>query len=83
MSILVWLIAYIVGFGLLQLLLYRYFQREDPSPGTTPSPVEGSSAVAVGSTNGEPTGIHCRECGTHNESNSMYVYCQSCASRLR
>jgi len=83
MGVLVWLIAYVVGFGLLQLLLYRYFQGDDPSPDTTPSPVEGSASVAVDTQHGETTGIHCRECGTHNDSDSMYVYCRECASRLR
>ena len=30
-----WLVAYVVGFGLLQVALYRYFHRSEPTPETT------------------------------------------------
>ena len=83
MDVLVWLIAYVIGFGLLQLLLYRYFQRDDPSPETTPSAVEQSAPVAVDAPDGDADGRHCREWGTYNEHNSMFVYCRECASRLQ
>lgn len=83
MGVLVWLIAYVIGFGLLQLLLYRYFQRDDPSPETTPSPTEHGAPVALDAPEGEASGRHCRECGTYNEHDSMYVYCRECASRLQ
>jgi len=83
MGVLVWLIAYVVGFGLLQLLLYRYFQRDDPSPETTPSPVDHSVPASIDPPDSAATGRHCRECGTYNEHDSMFVYCRACTSRLR
>jgi hypothetical protein len=80
-----WLVAYVVGFGLLQLLLYRYFQREDPAPDVTPGPVERGGQSAIDGANGPATdgGVQCPHCGTVNEDGAMYSYCRECALSLR
>ena len=83
MGTLAWLVVYVVGFGLLQLVLYRYFRRDDPAPETTPAPIEGATPVAFETPTGTENGIHCRECGAGNRNDSMFVYCCECATRLR
>jgi|AntRauTorcE11898_2_1112593.scaffolds.fasta_scaffold09794_3 hypothetical protein len=82
MDVVFWLVAYVVGFGLVQLLLYRYFRRDDPAPDATPRRREAPTPVAVGESDDETSGVHCGECGTYNEHDSMFVYCRSCANRL-
>lgn len=84
-----WLVAYVVGFGLLQLLLYRYFRRDDPSPDATPGPVEGSArrslerpAEADGGTDADEA-RHCPHCGAANERIQTFSYCRECAGPLQ
>jgi len=83
MDVVFWLVAYVVGFGLVQLLLYRYFRRDDPAPDATPGRTERAAPVSVDAPDGDGTVVHCGECGTDNEHDSMFVYCRSCASRLQ
>jgi len=83
MGILAWLIVYVVVFGLLQLALYRYVQRDDPSPETTPAPIKGAPPVAFETPTEAGNGIHCQECGADNQNDSIFVYCCECATRLR
>ena len=83
MDVVFWLVAYVVGFGAVQLLLYRYFRRDDPAPDATPSPTERPAPLSVDTADGDVGSVHCGECGTDNEQDSMFVYCRSCASRLR
>ncbi|MFB6309393.1 MAG: hypothetical protein ABEH35_08695 [Haloarculaceae archaeon] len=84
-----WLIAYVVGFGLLQLFLYRYFQREDRSADTTPAPSDQSAPLAVDrprettEETHEDDGVHCKHCGTYNERDPMFSYCKECAQPLQ
>lgn len=89
MEVWTWIVAYIVGFSLLQLLVYRYVRdREASVERTSPRGAETYSAPvdqterapAVRSDGGE--GKHCPECGTFNESDS-YRYCRECVSPLR
>lgn len=79
-----WLIAYVVGFGLLQFLLFRYFQRDNPAPDATPGPVEGAggSAREGPRSNDDIAGVHCRHCGTFNEHQPTFAYCKQCISPL-
>lgn len=79
-----WLLAYVVGFGLLQVFLFRYFRRDDPSPDATPGRVErGAGASAPARSDDEPDGVHCRHCGTHNAYEPNYAYCRNCVRPLR
>jgi len=87
MEVWTWIVAYIVGFSLLQLLVYRYVRDREAS-GTAPSGAETYSAPldqterapAVRSDGGE--GTHCPQCGAFNEGDS-YQYCCECVSPLR
>jgi hypothetical protein len=45
MEVWTWVVAYIVGFSLLQLLVYRYFRDRDPSVERSSPPKEGSSGI--------------------------------------
>lgn len=79
-----WLLAYVVGFGLLQLYLFRYIRRDDPSPEATPGRIEGTGQASIeASTHGdEPDGVHCRHCGTYNEHQPTFAYCKRCVKPL-
>ncbi|MFC7074916.1 DUF7577 domain-containing protein [Haloarcula halophila] len=82
-----WLIAYVVTFGLVQLLLYHYFQHRgtsSESPESTPAGAgHGSAPVEPegGSVSGEV--VPCPECGTRNDGHRMIRYCRSCAASLQ
>lgn len=86
-----WLVAYLVGFVLLQLFLYRYFQRgESTSNGGNPRKSgyerleHGATADSVRNrADSETDGVYCRHCGTQNERDTMYSYCRNCAEPLR
>jgi len=78
----VWLTAYVLGFGLLQVVLYRHFSRRSPTHGGT----EGRVARASGghTSRSESTdSVVCTHCGTVNESHRMIQYCSDCAETLR
>ena len=80
-----WLIAYVVGFGLLQLLLYRYFQRDDPSPDVTPGPGDQSARRSLEQSR-EPSsddGRYCYHCGTLNGNEQPFAYCKECVRPLQ
>jgi len=83
----VWLTAYVAGFGLLQLLLYRHFrQRRTATPERGDHHV-GGRTTPTGDTDATPTNdadtAACQHCGTVNERHSMVRYCRSCAESLR
>jgi hypothetical protein len=80
-----WLIAYVVTFGLVQLLLYHYFQhRREPSPDSTPVGAgPGGTAVEAGGLSPESDAVCCPECGTRNEGHQMIRYCRVCAAALQ
>jgi hypothetical protein len=85
METLAWLVVYVVAFGLLQLVLFRYFQRDDPAPETTPSMADhGGGARADSGTErrGDDTGVRCRHCGTVNERHATITFCRYCVSPL-
>ena len=79
-----WLVAYVVGFGLLQVALYRYFRRSEPTPKTTEGRVDRGGTSAPPSLDTGPETIQpCEHCGTANESHRMIRYCRDCAEPLR
>jgi hypothetical protein len=84
-----WLAAYLIGFALLQLVLYRYFQRgESTHDAETREPgykrIEGSAATSeIGTHGGDEDTVVCQQCGTANERDGMFSYCRECAEPLR
>ncbi len=85
MDLWMWLLAYLLGFSLLQLLLYRYFSRDVPhGETTTPASGEHPTARLNGGTDTSTTaGTVCPNCGAENEPDAVYTYCQECLSRLQ
>lgn len=84
MDPLVWLAAYLLGFTVLQLLLYRYFRREVPrGETTTPASADGGTPRAATGTDAPDTdGSRCPHCGAENEAEGVYSYCRECLSPL-
>jgi hypothetical protein len=86
MEIWAWLLAYVLGFGLLQLFLYRYFSRKQGAlDGATPPGTEGARR-APPDHDGEDSGdgaLRCQHCGAANENEASFTYCRECASPLR
>lgn len=82
----VWLAAYLVGFLLLQLYLYRYFMNES----TTTRSAERATPVSEGATSAvdppenvpDSDLVTCRVCGANNENHQMFSFCRECGSRL-
>ena len=81
----VWLIAYLIGFALLQLLLYRYLQRGESTHEGEREPgyrrLEQRAAAADVGTTDDVGGVHCAQCGTRND--RMYSYCRNCTEALQ
>jgi ribosomal protein L32 len=78
----VWLTAYVLGFGLLQVMLYRHFSGGTPATETTEgraTRADGGRALGAETTDS----VTCPHCGTTNESHRMIRYCGSCARSLR
>jgi len=81
-----WLAAYLVGFALLQLYLYRYFMRRSAtadSPERT-TPVGESRSRSLDPPENVPDGdlVSCTTCGAYNENDAMFTYCRECGDRL-
>lgn len=82
-----WLVAYLLGFALLQLYLYRYFidgSSTDTSTTNATPGFEGGAPVESGQRSTElPEGtVACKECGAYNESHSTFTFCKHCGARL-
>jgi hypothetical protein len=86
-----WLAAYLIGFALLQLVLYRYFQRGESThdathDGEAREPgykrLEGAATSSNVDTGDDET-VVCQECGTVNARDGMFSYCHECAQPLR
>lgn len=84
-----WIIAYVVGFSLLQLLVYRYVGSDEPTverpaPGSSErtaarrlEPADGVASRPDGDT------VHCQHCGSPNAREPVYTYCRECVAPLR
>ncbi|WP_336000996.1 DUF7577 domain-containing protein [Halorientalis halophila] len=90
MEVWTWIVAYIVGFSLLQLLVYRYFRDSEPSAEGASGSREQYAAAADGLERdassrraGDEDGTVCQHCGTFNEHEATYRYCKHCVSPLR
>jgi len=80
----VWLAAYLVGFALLQVLLYRRFRRDVPQSETT-TPSGGDSGVAraaAGSDGTDDATVACQHCGTSNAADATYRFCRECGEQI-
>ena len=80
-----WLLAYLVGFALLQVYLYRYFVKSTPRSPEQTTPVSEGGARAVDVPENVPEGdlVSCRECGAYNENHPMFTFCRECGDRLK
>jgi hypothetical protein len=82
------LIAYLLGFALLQLYLYRYFiggesTTNSSTESTTPQVEGGAGTVETGERpDDEGAYVTCGQCGAHNEGSSVFTYCKQCGARL-
>jgi len=76
-----WLAAYVVGFGLLQVALYRRFHRRTATPEHTGAVEHTGGSSRPPSDAAETT--ECEHCGTGNENHRMVRYCRSCAEPFR
>ncbi|MES3516402.1 MAG: hypothetical protein PPP58_01940 [Natronomonas sp.] len=83
-----WLIAYVLGFALLQLYLYRYFigeqSRAESSAESTPQG-NASQPVEHGRQADPPADtdlVACTHCGGRNENHAMFTFCRHCGKRL-
>lgn len=81
----VWLAAYLVGFTLLQVLLYRRFRQDVPRGGGDTTPAGAESPAPRATPDGDSTGdtVVCRTCGTRNESAAPFSYCRQCCDPLQ
>jgi len=77
-----WLTAYVFGFGLLQVMIYRYFSTQTPAPESAEGPIARADGGQQVITNATDT-IPCGHCGAVNESHRMIRYCGACAESLR
>ena len=86
-----WLLAYVVGFGLLQVALYHHFRRNDATAGSggaserVSASEHGGAQTADGRDDEAPDGptVYCQHCGVRNEHFSTVRYCRECVSPLR
>lgn len=84
-----WLAAYLIGFALLQLVLYRYFQRGESTHDTEAREpgykrLEGSAGSSdIDAHRGDEDTVVCQHCGTPNQRDGMFSYCRECAEPLR
>jgi DNA-directed RNA polymerase subunit RPC12/RpoP len=81
----VWLAAYLVGFALLQLYLYRYFMRQSRTGAerTTPSSEGRSNAIDPPDDVSSDDLVSCEHCGSYNENHQMFYFCRECGNRLQ
>ncbi|QPV61360.1 hypothetical protein I7X12_11325 [Halosimplex litoreum] len=92
-----WILVYLAGFTLLQLLLVRYFS-EDRSLGgvslesneaSPPQSGERGRSVGEGDARSHEgadeggDGVRCHQCGTENADEGAYTYCHECLAQLR
>jgi hypothetical protein len=93
MSVWGWLVAYVVGFALLQLLLYRYFSDDHTtydgaSPDARETSTEGHPAAGQDPLAPRPPTepgdtLVCRHCGAPNEREGSYTFCRRCVQPLQ
>jgi len=76
-----WLVAYLIGFALLQMVLYRYFQQDDRTseqPAHGRGDHTGASADTVTDRSADTSSDHARESPSGSESGG--VHCRNCGA---
>jgi hypothetical protein len=80
-----WLFAYLVGFALLQFVLYRYLQSGESTHDGDREPghrrIEQSLASSGVGRDTDDDGVSCPQCATPND--RSYRYCRNCVEPLR
>ena len=88
MAVWAWILAYVVGFSLLQLLVYRYVRDSDPSvegPSVGDQYLTTADRPERGGGQGEhdDASVYCQHCGARNELGAPFRYCRECTAPLR
>lgn len=92
-----WILVYLAGFTLLQLLLVRYFSEDrslggvslesneasPPQSGDPGRPVGESDARSAEATAESDDEVRCHQCGTVNADDGTYTYCRECLAQIR
>lgn len=88
-----WILVYLVGFALFQLVLFRYFSDGPAFDGVSlesgetagPQTVEPGHPLGESGGGTEPAaeGVRCPHCGTDNADEQPFTYCQNCLAQLR
>jgi len=89
-----WILVYLVGFTLFQLLLFRYFSDGRAFDGVSLGSGETAGVQSLdhagttgespqrGETEDDDGGLRCPHCGAHNEEETTYTYCRNCLTQL-
>jgi hypothetical protein len=75
-----WLVAYVAGFGLLQVVLYRLFK--DRTATATDGGHERAGGGRLAATEATES-VPCKHCGTVNEVHPAVRYCRECTDAIR
>jgi len=92
-----WILVYLAGFTLFQLLLVRYFSDDRTLGGVSlesnesAPPQSGEPGRPVGERDSGPSGgadegtdgVRCHRCGTENADEQSYTYCRQCLAQIR
>lgn len=92
-----WILVYLVGFTLLQLLLFRYVsdrrslgglslesnESSPPQSGERGRSLSEREALGRDEADEGADGVRCPQCGTDNADEQTYTYCRSCLATLR
>lgn len=87
-----WILVYLAGFTLFQLLLFRYFSDGRAFDGVSIGSGETAGVQTVesgpppgessGRSEPESDGVRCPHCGTHNQDEQPFTYCRNCLVQL-
>ena len=94
-----WILVYLVGFTLFQLLLVRYVSDDRSLGGVSlgsneASPPQSRERGYALAETGRPAadedpepeaedGVHCSQCGEFNADEQTFTYCRKCLAQLR
>jgi len=88
-----WILVYLAGFALFQLLLFRYVSDNEAFGGlslesgetTGPQSVDPGHPVTETDRDRDVAEgvVHCPHCGAENADESHYTYCGNCLAQLR
>jgi len=88
-----WILLYLVGFALFQLVVFRYFSDGGAFGGVSLESGETAGPQMLDS--GRPArehpdppetgteGVRCPNCGIYNDDDQPFTYCRNCLTHLR